>query len=482
MNNKPVRVRIAPSPTGDAHVGHARTALYDYLFARQKGGVFVLRIDDTDTARNTLTSEEGVIRGLRWLGLNWDEGPDVGGDYAPYRQSERSDTYHKHVDLLMQEGKAYHCFCTPEELEAERKAQTDAKEDPRYSGKCRMLSNQEREDHLAAGRAPTVRLKVPGGVVGFNDLVRGWIEWDTNLMGDFIILKSSGIPVYNFATVIDDHLMDISHVTRGAEHIANTFSQILIYQALGWELPEFAHFSIMLNEDRTKMSKRKGATFIGQYADMGYLPEAMLNFLAFLGWSPGTTEDEIYTLEQLISEFSLERCTSSNAVFDIKKLDWINAKWIRRLAPADVAERMVPFLQRAGMLANAPDMRKLEKIAILIQERLHRLDEAPALCSFFLSDPEVPAQELSEVLAQVDGKAGLTEVARVLATVDWDEPAIEENLRGLQKDLGWSTKVYFMSLRLAVLGSKVSPPLFGSIEVIGRDNSIARINRAINSL
>jgi glutamyl-tRNA synthetase len=382
----------------------------------------------------------------------------------------------------MQEGKAYHCFCTPEELEAERKAQTDAKEDPRYSGKCRMLSNQEREDHLAAGRAPTVRLKVPGGVVGFNDLVRGWIEWDTNLMGDFIILKSSGIPVYNFATVIDDHLMDISHVTRGAEHIANTFSQILIYQALGWELPEFAHFSIMLNEDRTKMSKRKGATFIGQYADMGYLPEAMLNFLAFLGWSPGTTEDEIYTLEQLISEFSLERCTSSNAVFDIKKLDWINAKWIRRLAPADVAERMVPFLQRAGMLANAPDMRKLEKIAILIQERLHRLDEAPALCSFFLSDPEVPAQELSEVLAQVDGKAGLTEVARVLATVDWDEPAIEENLRGLQKDLGWSTKVYFMSLRLAVLGSKVSPPLFGSIEVIGRDNSIARINRAINSL
>ncbi len=482
MSSKPVRVRIAPSPTGDAHVGHARTALYDYLFARQRGGTFVLRIDDTDTARNTLTSEEGVIRGLKWLGLNWDEGPDVGGAYWPYRQSERADTYHAHVEILLREGKAYHCYCTPEELEAERKAQTDVKEDPRYSGKCRLLTPAEKEAHAAAGRLPTVRLKVTGGVVGFNDLVRGWIEWDTALMGDFIILKSSGIPVYNFATVIDDHLMDISHVTRGAEHIANTFSQILIYQALGWDLPEFAHFSIMLNEDRTKMSKRKGATFIGQYADMGYLPEAMINFLAFLGWSPGATDDEIYTMEQLMTEFSLERCTASNAIFDIKKLDWINAKWIRRLTPADVAERIVPFLQRDGMIGETPDMAQLVKIAVLIQERLHRLDEAPALCSFFLTDPAVPVDELKEALAQVDGKAGLSEVVRVLGTVEWQEAAIEESLRALQKDLGWSTKVYFMGLRLGVLGSKVSPPLFGSIEVIGRDAAIARVNRALEAI
>ena len=482
MEEKKIRVRIAPSPTGDAHVGHARTALYDYLFAKQSGGTFVLRIDDTDTARNTATSEEGVYRGLRWLGLEWDEGPDKGGAYGPYRQSERLDIYRHYVGELLSSAKAYECFCTPEELEAERQAQLEAKDHPRYSGKCRDLSAEDKVRLRAEGRVPTVRLKVTGAVVGFTDLVRGWIEADTSLMGDFIILKSNGIPVYNFATVIDDHLMEMTHVTRGAEHIANTFNQLLTYQALGWEPPQFAHFSIMLNEDRSKMSKRKGATFIGQYADMGYLPEAMLNFLAFLGWSPGDTVEEIYTLEQLQELFSLERCTSSNAVFDIKKLDWINAKWIRLLAPEDLARRLVPFLQKAGLLDEDVDLNYLTRITKLVHERLPRLDEAPLTCAAFLKEPSIPADEMRQVLGNNDAQGCIAAVVAELGAITWVEANIEQAIRRVQEQLGWSTKIYFMFLRLAVTGSKVSPPLFSSMEVLGKEITLARLNKVAAAL
>ncbi|KAF0197195.1 MAG: nondiscriminating glutamyl-tRNA synthetase [Bacillota bacterium] len=480
--NKIVRVRIAPSPTGDAHVGHARTALYDYLFAKQRGGTFVLRIDDTDTARNTATSEEGVYRGLRWLGLEWDEGPDKGGAYGPYRQSERLDIYGHYVNELLASGKAYECYCTAAELEAERQAQIEAKDHPRYSGKCCNLTAEDKGHLQAEGRVPTVRLKVISGIVGFTDLVRGWIEADTSLMGDFIILKSSGIPVYNFATVIDDHLMEMTHVTRGAEHIANTFNQLLTYKALGWTAPHFAHFSIMLNEDRSKMSKRKGATFLGQYAEMGYLPEAMLNFLAFLGWSPGGTEEEIYTLEQLQKLFSLERCTVSNAVFDIKKLDWINAKWIRILSPEDLASRLVPFLRKADLLGEDVDMEFLTQVTRLIQERLPRLDEAATACTTFLREPAVPVDELRQLLGDNDAQVCISAVIDSLESVDWDEAEIEQAIRRIQEQLGWSTKVYYMFLRLAVMGSKVSPPLFSSMAVLGKEKVLSRMQRTAASL
>lgn len=482
MTDKQVRVRIAPSPTGDAHVGHARTALYDYLFAKQRGGTFVLRIDDTDTARNTSTSEEGVYRGLRWLGLEWDEGPDKGGPYTPYRQSERLDFYHHYAQELIAAGKAYECFCTAEELEAERQAAQEAKDHHRYSGKCRDLTPATKIALRAEGRTPTVRLKVSGAVVGFNDLVRGWIEADTSLMGDFILLKSNGIPVYNYATVIDDHLMEMTHVTRGAEHIANTFNQLLTYEALGWTPPEFAHFSIMLNEDRSKMSKRKGATFIGQYAEMGYLPEAMLNFLAFLGWSPGDTEEEIYTLEQLKELFTLERCTASNAIFDIKKLDWINAKWIRLLAPEDLANRMVPFLRKAGLIEGDVDIEFLTRLTKLIHERLPRLDEAPTVCAPFFREPAVPVEELRQVLGNNDAKGCATAVIEALQPITWTEAEIEQAVRRVQEQLGWSTKIYFMFLRLAVTGSKVSPPLFASMEVLGKEAVLLRLRNTVAAL
>lgn len=479
---RPVRVRMAPSPTGDAHVGHARTTLYNYLFARKNGGTFILRIDDTDTRRNTEEAEAGVYRGLRWLGLDWDEGPDKGGPHMPYRQSERLDIYHKYVQQLLDCGAAYECFCTNEELEAERQAQMAAKEDIKYSGKCRDLTEQERQALREAGRTPTVRLKVPSKKVGFQDLVRGWIEADASLMGDFIILKSDGMPVYNFATVIDDHLMQISQVTRGAEHISNTFPQILIYEALGFEVPQFAHFSLMLNEDRTKMSKRMGATFVGEYAEMGYLPEAMLNFLAFLGWSPGGDEDEILTMDDLLEKFSLEQCTVSNAIFDIKKLDWINAKWIRRLEPADLAERIVPFLQKEGFIGGDYDLAHLTKIALLIQERLPRLDAVRDFPYLFLEPEEVPVAEMQQLLKDKDGKAGFQAIIAALQTVAWQEQEIESAVRAAQADLGWSNKELFMSLRLAICGGKVSPPLFPLMEIVGRDSILRRLERAVAQL
>lgn len=479
---RPVRVRMAPSPTGDAHVGHARTTLYNYLFARKNGGTFILRIDDTDTRRNTEEAEAGVYRGLRWLGLDWDEGPDKGGPHMPYRQSERLDIYHKYVQQLLDCGAAYECFCTNEELEAERQAQMAAKEDIKYSGKCRDLTEQERQALREAGRTPTVRLKVPSKKVGFQDLVRGWIEADASLMGDFIILKSDGMPVYNFATVIDDHLMQISQVTRGAEHISNTFPQILIYEALGFEVPQFAHFSLMLNEDRTKMSKRMGATFVGEYAEMGYLPEAMLNFLAFLGWSPGGDEDEILTMDDLLEKFSLEQCTVSNAIFDIKKLDWINAKWIRRLEPADLAERIVPFLQKEGFIGGDYDLAHLTKIALLIQERLPRLDAVRDFPYLFLEPEEVPVADMQQLLKDKDGKAGFQAIIAALHTVAWQEQEIELAVRAAQADLGWSNKELFMSLRLAICGGKVSPPLFPLMEVVGRDSILRRLERAVAQL
>ncbi len=478
---RPVRVRMAPSPTGDAHVGHARTALYNYLLARQNGGTFILRIDDTDTKRNTEEAEAGVYRGLRWLGLDWDEGPDKGGPHVPYRQSERLDIYHKYIQQLLDSGAAYECFCTTEELEAERRAQMAAKEDIKYSGKCRNLTEQERQALRAEGRKPTVRLRVSNKKVGFHDLVRGWIEADTSLMGDFIILKSDGMPVYNFATVVDDHLMQISQVTRGAEHISNTFPQILIYEALGFEVPQFAHFSLMLNEDRTKMSKRMGATFVGEYAEMGYLPEAMLNFLAFLGWSPGGDEDEILTLDDLLDKFSLENCTVSNAIFDIKKLDWINAKWIRRLELPDLAQRLVPFWKKEGFIGEDYDLEHLIKIARLIQERLPRLDAVRDF-PYFFREPEVPVEEIQQLLKDKDAKAGFQAIIAAIRDLPWQEAELESAVRSVQSDLGWSNKELFMSLRLAVCGGKVSPPLFPVIEVVGRQRTLQRLERAIAQL
>lgn len=489
MTDKPIRVRIAPSPTGNCHVGTARTALYNYLFARKNGGKFILRIDDTDTKRNSIESEEGVLEGLRWVGLDWDEGPDVGGSYGPYRQSERLDLYHKYVQQLLDEGKAYECYCTREELAAEREAQNARKEDPRYSGRCLHITDEQKAAFIAEGRKPAIRLKAPDDTISFHDVIRGIVESDGALMGDFVIQKSDGIPLYNFATVIDDHVMEISHVIRAAEHISNTFPQVVIYRALGWELPEFAHLVLLLNPDKTKISKRKGAVYLGEFAEMGYLPEAMLNFNAFLGWNPGGEElQEILTKEELIELFSLERCTQSNAVFDPVKLDWMNGMWIRKLSVEDLARRVLPFMQKAGMIGevNEDQMDYLTKLVSLIHERLPRLDAAPESLAYFYCDWSVEEVDLELFASKKKSKEEIVGLLKqtldLLQQTEFAAEPMEAAMNALCDELQWKKGDFFMPLRVAFTNRKVSPPLFHTMELIGRARVIGRMEMAIAAL
>jgi len=467
-----VRVRIAPSPTGHCHVGTGRTALFNLLFARQQAGVMILRIDDTDRRRSTRESEEGVLEGLRWLGLTWDEGPDVGGPYGPYRQSERLDLYRRYAGELVASGHAYRCYCTEEELEAERTAQAKAGEPPKYSGRCRNLTDQERAEKARTVPNPVIRLRAPDQALTFVDMIRGAIRSEVGVLGDFIIMKADGMPTYNFATVIDDHLMAISHVLRGNEHISNTFPQLAVYHALGWEPPRFGHLNLQLNPDRTKISKRRGAVYVGEFRQMGYLPEAMVNFLALQGWNPGDNR-EIFTFSDLVAAFSVERCTSANAVFDLQKLDWLNSQHIRSLAPADLARRLVPMLAEAGLIAPLPDLAalaKLEAIVPLIQERLKRLDEAPALIDFFFQRPAAVAEPADPaLLAAVHD--------RLAALPEWSAPAIEPALRDLATERGLKPGALFMPIRLAVSGRTVTPPIFETLAALGRDETLARLSR-----
>ena len=490
MNAKPVRVRIAPSPTGNCHVGTARTALYNYLLAKQSGGTFILRVDDTDEKRNSLESEQGVFDGLHWIGLSWDEGPDVGGSYGPYRQSERKAIYSRYAELLLEQGKAYHCYCTPEELDAERKEHLARKEDPRYSGRCLKLSSDEQEALRVQGLKPSLRLQVRPGLVGFEDLIRGRVEQDAGLMGDFVIVKSNGIPVYNFATVIDEQEMAISHVIRAAEHISNTFPQLLIYEALGWEPPQIAHLVLMLNPDKSKISKRQGAVYLGEFAAMGYLPEALLNFVAFLGWHPGGDTEEILSLDELEQLFSLERCTQSNAVFDQTKLDWMNGMWIRRLTPAALAPRVMPFMEQAG-LVSAPkeeDYGFLTSLLELIHERLPRLDNAPESLAYFYQDWSVADVDVESLLANKSNRPPqefyelLQESLLLLKETPFAAEPLEEAFKAKGVADGWKLGELLMPLRVAITNRKVSPPLFTTMELIGEGRVRSRLELAIEAV
>ncbi len=467
-----IRVRIAPSPTGNCHVGTARTALFNLLLARKHGGTMILRIDDTDRRRSTQESEDGVLAGLRWLGLTWDEGPGVGGDYGPYWQSERLDLYRAHADELVRRNLAYPCYCTESDLAEERAAQEAAQLPPKYSGRCAHLTAEERAARAAVNATPTIRLRMPETDLTFTDLIRGPITVGAGVMGDFVIIKSDGMPTYNYATAIDEHLMGITHVLRGQEHVSNTFPQLAVYQALGWEPPQFGHLNLMLNPDKTKISKRKNAVYIGEFQAMGYLPETMINFLALQGWSPGTTQ-EVFTFDELVQAFSVERCTPANAVFDMQKLEWLNGVHIRKLVPSDLARRLVPFLADAGLVPATPDDVTLDRLTALIplvQERMHRLAEAPALLDFFFRTP-------SEAEERPDPAACAAAAARLASLEPWAVDTIEPALRALALELGMKPGQLFMPLRLAVSGRKVTPPLFESLAVLGREETLARLGR-----
>ena len=349
-----MKVRFAPSPTGPFHIGGARSALFNFLLAKKEKGTFLVRIEDTDLARSTKESEENIKAALKWLGMNWDEGIDVGGDNGPYRQTERLDIYKKYVDQLIKEGKAYYCYCTEEELDKEREAQMARGETPKYNGHCAHLTEEQIEQYKKEGRKPTVRLRVPlNQTVAFDDMVRGHIAFESNGIGDFVIVKSDGIPVYNFAVVVDDHTMGITHVIRAEEHVSNTPRQLVIFDALGWQAPTYGHISLILGADKKKMSKRHGATSVDQYRQQGYLPEALVNFLALLGWSP-EGEDELFTMDQLIEQFSMDHVAKNPAVFDIDKLNWINFHYMKKLSDEELYELCLPHLQAAGYAPQSP--------------------------------------------------------------------------------------------------------------------------------
>src|SRR6476646_10489430 len=394
MADPTIRVRIAPSPTGPLHIGTARTALFNYLYARRVGGTFVFRLEDTDVARSTLANERDILEGLHWLGITWDEGPDVGsegdiGPYAPYRQLARMASHTEAAEGLLARDLAYPCFCTPEELDADRKAQEAAKQPPRYVGRCAHLTPAERAAREADGRRGALRFRVGEGVVAFDDIVRGRVEIDvSNLGGDFVIVRADGTPLYHFTVVVDDAAMEISHVIRGEDHLSNTPKHILLFRALGHDVPRFAHLPLILNPDRSKMSKRKSQTAIDDYIAQGFIREALVNYLALLGWSTGT-EEEVLTVDEIIERFDLREVHKGGAVFDRERLEWLNGQWIRRLEPDDLVDRLRPFVEAekvAGRIDWMPSDDELGALLPIIQERLPTLGAIGDLVGFLWVD------------------------------------------------------------------------------------------------
>ncbi|HEY7737592.1 MAG TPA: glutamate--tRNA ligase [Candidatus Limnocylindria bacterium] len=484
--DRPIRVRMAPSPTGPLHIGTARTSLYNYLFARHVGGTYVLRIEDTDLARSTAEFERDILDNLHWLGITWDEGPQhAGGDdigpFGPYRQSLRMDRYAREADRLLQSGAAYHCWCTPEELDVVRKAQEASKQAPRYNGRCLNLTDADREQFATEGRRPAVRFRVPAETIRFDDLIRGEVEFDNGLLGDFVIVRADGVPLYHFVVVIDDEQMGISHVIRGEDHLSNTPKHIALIRALGYAEPVFGHIPLILNPDRSKMSKRKSQTAITAYREQGYLPEAMVNFLAFLGWSPGT-EEEIFSLDELATRFEIGEVHKAGAVFDQDRLDYLNGVYIRALPDAELAARLRPFVPAAV------SEETLAGVVPLVKERMVRLTDATELTGFLAEPDAVVAGwwTVADLLpkGKTADETGLALAAArdALAGADWSPEALEAAGRAAAESHGWKAGDFFRPIRIAVTGKPVSPPLFGSLVLLGREPSLGRLDGALDRL
>ncbi|MBM4038635.1 MAG: glutamate--tRNA ligase [Planctomycetes bacterium] len=475
-----VRVRIAPSPTGDPHVGTAYIALFNRCFARQQGGKFVLRIEDTDRARSTPESERAIFASLRWLGLDYDEGPDVGGPFGPYRQSERSELYRQHADILLERGAAYRCFCTPERLSALREQQRAAKLDPRYDRLCLSLPRGEAGRRAAAGEPHVVRLRIPDGETAYDDRLRGHITFQNFTIDDQVLLKSDGFPTYHLANVVDDHLMQITHVCRAEEWITSTPKHVLLYQAFGWQMPAFIHMPLLRNADRSKISKRKNPTSLDWYRAEGYLPEALLNFLALMGFSM-PDEREVFTIEEMTEAFSWDRVKTSGPVFDLAKLEWLNGVYIRSLSGDALAARLATANARAA----AADPAYLRAIVPLIQERIKKLSEFDPWTEFFFTEPLSydPALLVPKKATQEEALAVLDAAAAALAEAsDWTAPALEAIGKALCEGRNWKVGNAFMTLRVAVTSRTASPPLFECMAVLGRERSLARLRRAAGLL
>ena len=484
---KQVRVRLAPSPTGYPHVGNIRTALFNWLFARHSGGKFIVRIEDTDVARRVEGALESILDGLRWLGLDWDEGPEVGGEYGPYFQSQRLDLYHQAAERLISQGDAYHCYCSPQRLADMRKEQAKRKQPPGYDRLCRCLSASERAQQESEGIRPVVRFKTPlEGQTGFSDLIWGDVVFENSTIDDFVLLKSDGYPTYHLANIVDDQAMEISHVLRAEEWLSSTPRHRLLYQALGYEPPQFVHLPMILGADRSKLSKRHGAVSIIDYCEQGYLPEAMVNFLALLGWSLDD-KTELLSRRELVDKFSLERISRTAAIFNNDKLNWMNGVYIRGLSGDDFVQMALPFLDK-GLSAGVKrplDVDYVRQIMPLIQERAKTLAEVSDLAGFFFVD-ELDYKANPPIGKHMDAAAAAKALEAALIKLEslpaFDEESLEAVLRALAEELGLKAGQLFGTLRVAVTGQTAAPPLFQTMAVLGKERCLKRIEAALESL
>lgn len=458
------RVRFAPSPTGQLHIGNVRTALYNWLFARKTGGTFVLRIEDTDVERSEKRFEDQLIEDMKWLGLDWDEGPDVGGPYPPYRQSDKMEVYRSYAERLIREKKAYHCFCSAEELERERQQAMAEGRQPIYSGKCRQLDPAEAERRRVNGEAAAIRLKIPEHPIRFHDIVRGDVEFSNEVVSDPIIVRSTGMPVYNYVVVIDDADMKITHVIRGDDHISNTPKQVALYEALGLPVPEFAHLSTILGPDRERLSKRHGATSVANFREMGVLPEALMNYLALLGWAPSGGDREIFPKDDLIREFSLERVTPAPAIFDNDKLNWLNRHYLKQSSPERVHALAFRFLERAGLLPSMPDAsvtawtNRLIDLLVPYVDRLEQLPQRAAIIFHTDAKAALGSEENAQVFANEKAIAVVRDFAARLAN---DSRLTPERFKAVMNEIkaetGAKGKDLFHPVRIALIGSHSGP-------------------------
>jgi glutamyl-tRNA synthetase len=499
MNNTNVRVRYAPSPTGLPHIGNIRTALFNWLFARHSGGKFIVRIEDTDQTRKVDGAVEAILDSLRWLGMDWDEGPEAGGDYGPYFQSQRLEMYRKYAQQLIDSGSAYKCYCTSERLERMRKEMAERKESARsYDRHCRDLSDKERDELESRGAASVIRLKVPvEGQTTFHDLIRGDITFENSELDDLVLLKSDGYPTYHLANVVDDHFMQISHIMRADEWLSSTPRHVLMYAALGWEPPTYAHLPMILGPDKSKLSKRHGATALIDYCDRGYLPEAMLNFLALLGWALDD-KTEIFSRDELIKNFTIDRISKTAAVFSQDKLIWMNGVYIRDLSDEEFAERAMPFIERDLPASVSRPLSKdyMMQIAPLMRERVKVFGGTPAVGGtaaeegiadqagfFFLDELEYDTKLLLvKGMEKQKAESGLVAAKECLEGCAFEHDSLESTLRSLADGLGMKTGMLFGAIRIAVTGRTAAPPLFQTMSVLGRERCLNRISSAIDKL
>ena len=489
------RVRIAPSPTGPLHIGTARTALFNFLYARHVGGTFILRLEDTDQARSTGGFERDILEHLHWLGLEWDEGPAAGGleergPHGPYRQMARLPLYAEAASRLLAQDRAYPCYCTPEELDADRRAQEAARQPPRYVGRCAALTPDERAAREAEGRRSAIRFRIEPGVVAFDDLVRGRVEIDAAALGgDLVIVRGDGTPLYHFTVVVDDAAMGITHVIRGEDHLSNTPKHILLFRALGHPEPAFAHLPLILNADRTKMSKRKSQTAVKDYIAEGFVREALVNYLAYLGWSPGTEED-VLSMGQIVERFDLDGVQKGGAIFDRVRLEWLNGQWIRRLDDDDLLDRLAPFLEAdwaAGRIERNPDREEVRALLPFIRDRIPVLGAIGDLVGFLFTDAieHDPSLLVPKRWNRGTARAGLAAASRAIDAAGasgFEVARLEASLRAVAEANGWKAGDLFMAIRVALTGRTATPPLFESMVALGRERTLARLDRAARAL